>query len=391
MVILSVIIVNYNVKYFLEQCLCSLEKAIGANGQWSMVNGERAVEIFVVDNHSSDGSVDYLKSRFPEVQFIVNSENKGFGKANNQALKQARGRYVLFLNPDTILGEDSLEKCISFLEFHPESGAAGVSMIDGSGRFLKESKRGFPSPWAAFCKLSGLTGLFPRSRLFAAYYLGHLDEHETNPADVLSGAFMLVKKEALDKTGGFDERFFMYAEDIDLSYRIQQAGYKNYYIADTTIIHFKGESTQKDFRYVKLFYKAMSQFMRKHTRGGGSFIFILLMEAAIRVRAAMEAFRMLFGNKMQPVSSGNIKTFLSGNTDNTDLSKITSASRIIVQQAAEADEIIFCEGADLSFSKIIDSIRQQQPSSVAFKIHAARSRSIIGSHSKDRKGEVIVL
>jgi GT2 family glycosyltransferase len=178
-------------------------------------------EVIVVDNNSSDGSIAWLRPMFPFVRFIANTNNQGFAKANNQALQQCRGQYVLFLNPDTILPEDCFVQCLSFMEFHPDAGALGVRMIDGSGQYLPESKRGFPSPWVSFCKMSGLTHFFPASKLFARYYLGHLSPAETHQVDVLSGAFMWVRKEVLDKTGGFDERFFMYAEDIDLSYRIQ--------------------------------------------------------------------------------------------------------------------------------------------------------------------------
>jgi hypothetical protein len=243
----------------------------------------------------------------------------------------------------------------------------------------------------AFCRLSGLAGLFPHSKLFAAYYLGHLNEHENNPATVLSGACMLVKKEALDKTGGFDEQFFMYAEDIDLSYRIQQAGYINYYLADGTIIHFKGESTKKDFRYVKLFYKAMSQFMRKHTRDRGSIVFIWLMELAIQLRGALVAAGLLFRNKAGNTKPKQIKTILKGNKETIDLFKIMALpERTMVQNPAEANEIIFCEGAHFPFKEIIDLMQQDHPS-ISFKIHACNSHSIVGSDSKYETGEVIVL
>jgi Predicted glycosyltransferases len=242
-----------------------------------------------VDNDSSDGTIEYLQPKFPFVHFIANRTNAGFAVANNQALAQAKGKYVLFLNPDTILPEDFFEQCVHFMEAHTNAGALGVRMIDGSGQFLKESKRGIPTPWVAFCKMTGLTGLFPASKIFARYYLGHLPEYETNPAEALAGACMLVKKEVLQQTGGFDERFFMYAEDIDLSWRIQQAGYINYYFPKVTIIHFKGESTRKDARYIKLFYEAMVQFVEKHFTGKWSGISVALLKAAIRLRAALVA------------------------------------------------------------------------------------------------------
>lgn len=276
---LSVIIVNYNVKHFLEQCLCSVIKAAGSD-----------TEIIVVDNNSTDGSISYLKSRFPAVHFIENKENTGFAKACNQGLAVSSGKYVLFLNPDTVVPEDCFQKCIAFLQSHPQAGALGTRMIDGSGAFLRESKRAFPSPLTSLFKLFGLAKLFPRSKTFARYYLGHLPEHSTNEADVLAGAFMLVKKEVLDKTGGFDEQFFMYGEDVDLSYRIQKAGYKNYYFPESTIIHFKGESTRKgSMNYVRMFYTAMSQFVKKHYGGSRAGLFTFLVYAGIWFKAALTA------------------------------------------------------------------------------------------------------
>lgn len=276
--VLSVIIVNYQVKYFLEQCLFSVEKALQGIGD---------TEIIVVDNHSQDGTIEYLKPKFPTVKFLVQAENWGFSRANNLALDQAEGKYILFLNPDTILPEDFFKICLDFMDKTPGIGAAGVRMVDGSGRFLKESRRGFPTPWVAFCKLSGLTALFPHSRLLAGYYLGHLPEDQTHPAPILSGACMCVSREVLEITGAFDERFFMYAEDIDLSYRIEQKGFTNYYIADTTILHFKGESTRKDAKYIKLFYGAMARFRQKHFTGFFSRVFNGLLAIAIRIRTGL--------------------------------------------------------------------------------------------------------
>lgn len=379
--ILSVIIINYNVKYFLEQCLCSVEKAIAGNEL--LTNN---AEIFVVDNNSSDNSLEYLQYKFQGTQFIVNDSNVGFARANNQALKKASGKYILFLNPDTIIAEDSLLNCISFLKINRNAGAVGVRMIDGAGNFLKESKRGFPSPWASFCKLSGLTKLFPDSKFFSSYYLGNLKEFENNPVEILSGAFMMIRKEALDKTGGFDEQFFMYAEDIDLSYRIQQAGYQNYYIADTTIIHFKGESTNKDFRYVKLFYKAMIQFMHKHI--SHSSIFIFFMKIAVWFRSWIAAIALRFSKRIHEKKIH--KTFLVGDKKNIELIRtvINPEERVLTNNEDEADEIIFCEGPGLAFKDIIRSI-QQKDKRVSFKIHAGNSHSMVGSNSKNNNGDAI--
>lgn len=277
---LSVIIVNYNVKHFLEQCLYSVRRALR----------QTSGEIIVIDNCSTDNSLTYLPPLFPEVQFIANKENLGFARACNQGLKMCKGRFVLFLNPDTIVPEDSFETAILFMDEHPEAGALGSKMLDGSGNFLKESKRAFPSPLTSLYKLFGLSKLFPRSAHFSRYHLGHLDENKNNEVDVLAGAYMFIRKEVLDEVGGFDERFFMYGEDVDLSYRIQKSGRKNYYFANSPIIHFKGESTRKgSMNYVRMFYSAMSLFVRKHYGGSRAGLFNSLIHLAIWFRAALSA------------------------------------------------------------------------------------------------------
>lgn len=277
---LSIIIVNYNVKHFLEQCLHSVQAAL------EHISGE----VLVVDNNSSDNSIEYLQPKFPSVQFIANTENTGFAKACNQGLQLSKGRYVLFLNPDTIVPEDCFLKCIDFLEGHPEIGALGIKMVDGSGKFLKESKRSFPGPITSLYKLFGLSRLFPKSKTFGRYHLGHLDENKNHEIDVMAGAFMFIRKEVLNKIGGFDETFFMYGEDVDLSFRIQKAGYKNYYFAGSTIIHFKGESTKKgSMNYVRMFYTAMSIFVKKHYGGSRAGFFSLLIHIAIWFRASLTA------------------------------------------------------------------------------------------------------
>ncbi|MES2773415.1 MAG: glycosyltransferase [Bacteroidota bacterium] len=277
---LSVIIVNYNVKLFLEQCLCSVQKAM---------TGLQA-EVIVVDNNSSDDSIAYLQPKFPWVQFVANKENTGFGKANNQGVAIAKGNYILFLNPDTLVPEDCFRQCLDFMKQHPDAGALGIKMVDGSGTFLPESKRAFPSPLTSFFKLTGFSAIFPKSKLFARYHLGHLSKDETHEVDVLAGAFMLLQKKAVDATGGFDEMFFMYGEDVDLSFRVQKAGLKNYYFAGSSIIHFKGESTKKgSLNYVRLFYQAMSLFVKKHYGGSKAAFFSVLIQVAILLRAMLTA------------------------------------------------------------------------------------------------------
>ena len=281
---LSIIIVNYNVKYFLEQALLSVRNA----------SRGLSVEVFVVDNNSVDDSVHMVQTKFPEVKVIANKENVGFSKANNQAIRLSDGKYVLLLNPDTVLQEDTLQKCLDLMDTRADIGGLGVKMVDGSGAFLPESKRGFPSPFVAFCKTFGLSTLFPKSRVFNRYHLGYLDENESHEVDVLAGAFMLLRRSVLDEVGLLDEAFFMYGEDIDLSYRIAKAGHRNFYFADTAIIHYKGESTKKgSLNYVRVFYRAMIIFARKHFQGQGAGAFILALNSAIYFRAFLTLARNL--------------------------------------------------------------------------------------------------
>ena len=394
---LSVIIVNYNVKYFLEQCLYSVMKA----------SRNIAAEICVVDNNSSDGSREYLLQKFPSVNFTWNNSNEGFAKANNQALATAQGEYILFLNPDTIVPEDCFEKCINFFKANPMAAALGVHMIDSTGKFLKESKRSFPSPLTSLYKLTGLAKLFPRSKRLAKYYLGHLPEHENHEVNVLAGAFMMIPRTVLKTTGSFDEIFFMYGEDVDLSYRIQKAGLKNYYFAGTTIIHFKGESTGRGgLKNIRLFYKAMSLFVKKHYSGSHAGIYIFFIQLAIRGRAVLSAIGNIFQYIRLPQADGTTKTIIVSNEK--DFSFITGS----MQQAGmtekvlgrvnngttdtdnvmgnfqqlpalikkyQANEIIFCE-AGLSFKEMISTI-QQIPAGVRYKFHASGSGSIVGSDS----------
>lgn len=289
---LSIVIVNYNVAYFLEHCLYSVRNACKRID----------AEVFVVDNNSVDNSISMLKEKFPDVILIANKDNVGFSKANNQAIRQAKGEYVLILNPDTVVEEDTFEKCIEFMDSHPECGALGVKMIDGSGKFLKESKRGFPSPWASFCKMSGLTSLFPHSKKYAYYYMGHLSEDEVNEVDILAGAFMMMRKECLDKVGLLDEDYFMYGEDIDLSYRITKGGYKNYYFPKARIIHYKGESTKKaSMNYVYTFYNAMEIFAKKHLSPKQTKLFSIFIKLAIWFRAGLAFLARIFKSSLLPI------------------------------------------------------------------------------------------
>lgn len=288
---LSVVIVNYNVKHFLEQCLNSVAAAAK----------HCETEVFVVDNNSVDGSCNMLREKFPWVKLIENKKNYGFSYANNQAIRESAGEYVLLLNPDTVIEEDTLKSVCDFMDSHPDAGGLGVKMIDGKGRFLPESKRGLPTPKVAFYKIFGLSKLFTKSKKFGKYHLTYLDKDEIHKVDVLSGAFMLLRAETLKKVGLLDETFFMYGEDIDLSYRITLGGYNNYYFPKTTIIHYKGESTKKgSVNYVVVFYNAMKIFARKHfSEGAGLMIFFINL--AIYLRAAMAIAGRFITNAITPI------------------------------------------------------------------------------------------
>ena len=280
---LSVIIVSYNSLRLLENCLFSIQKAM------QTIDGE----IIIVDNNSKDGIKDHLPSKFPRVKFIFNNENLGFAKACNQGSKISSGDYILFLNPDTVLSETCLSDCISFFKTHADAGAVGVRMLDEKGKFLKESKRGLPSPTASFYKLFGFTAIFPGSKTIAKYYQGHLPENENNPVDVLSGAFMLIKRALFEKVNGFDESFFMYGEDIDLSLRISQLGYKNYYLGKVSIIHLKGGSTTYNYKYIDDFYGAMKLFVKKHYNERST-LYRLFLHTGIGIRKMLAILALPF-------------------------------------------------------------------------------------------------
>lgn len=273
----SILIVNYNVKDYLLQCLRSIRDR----------QDTLQVQVVVVDNASSDGSVDELRPQFPEVNWIALDENVGFGRGNNAGLDACTGRYLLFLNPDTIISQDTLQTMVQYLDAHPEVGLAGCKVLNPDGTFQLACRRGLPTPWASFCKLFGLQSLFPKSRLFARYNLTYLPIDETYDVDALIGAFMIGRRETIVEAGGFDPQFFMYGEDLDLCYRIQQSGKAIRYVHETSIVHFKGESTKRSsMNEVRVFYQAMEIFARKHF--GRSRIFLSLMRLGITLRSGME-------------------------------------------------------------------------------------------------------
>lgn len=271
---LTVIIVSYQVRHYLAQCLDSLRKSIG----------DIPAEVIVVDNHSADDSVAFVRQHHPWVRIIANNHNLGFARANNIAIRKAQGDYVLLLNPDTVVGENTLADCLSFMDAHPDAGALGVCMLNSDGTRANESRRGVPTPMTAFYKMSGLCCLYPESRRFGRYYMGWLPWDKPAEIEIASGAFSVFRREVLQELGGFDEDYFMYGEDIDLSYRLLKKGLKNYYLP-VNILHYKGESTHKSsFRYVHVFYEAMFIFLKKHF-GHLSLLLSLPIKAAIYVKA----------------------------------------------------------------------------------------------------------
>lgn len=280
---LSVIIVNYNVKYFLEVCLHSVLRA---------AEGVDA-EVIVVDNNSEDSSCAMLKEHFPSVRLIENKDNKGFSKANNQGVTIAKGEYILFLNPDTVMPEDFLQKTLAYMDSHPEAGAVGPRLIDGKGEFAPDAKKSFPSLSVAIFKTTGINKLFSKSPYFNKYYAVHVGEWETAEVDVLSGCCMLVRKKAMDEAGGpFDEDYFMYCEDVDLSYRIKKAGYKNMYFPEADLIHYKGESTRKmTLSYVRIFNEALVTFVKKHYTKKEASMFVLFINVGIILRAVLATLK----------------------------------------------------------------------------------------------------
>ena len=383
MITLSIVIVNYNVCGFLEQCLLSVRDAVKGISH----------EIFVVDNASTDGSEAYISTRFPQVKYIYNTENVGFSKANNQAIAQSSGRYVLLLNPDTVVGESVLDEACHFLDEHDDAGALGVKMIDGDGKFLPESKRGFPSPWVSFCKIFGLSKLFPYSHRFGRYHLRFLDENSTHRVDVLSGAFMLLRRSTLDRCGLLDENFFMYGEDIDLSYRMTLTGEKNYYLP-LRILHYKGESTKTEsLRYVRIFYQAMFIFLRKHYPHYKLFA-LLSIKTAIYMRATTAAVRRFLFPKKEKRCDVNGKWYIwSREADpiKNILDKYGITPTLVTADGCDIAPHLFCsenirhvvfDRKTLSYGRIIEQMeRWSVPGKVCFYIYSPDSGKIVSAHS----------
>ena len=373
---LSVIILNYNVRYFLELCVLSVQKAL------ENVDGE----IIVVDNNSQDNSCEMMKQRFPSVKLIENKENSGFPKGNNIGVAAAKGEYICILNPDTVVAEDTFTKVLAFAKKQKELGIVGVKLIDGTGNFLPESKRGIPTPFVAFTKITGLYKLFPTT--FGEYYAQHLSENETGKVDILVGAFMLMKRDLYNEIGGFDENCFMYSDDIDLSYMALKKGKSNYYFHETSVIHYKGESTVKDGTYMKRFQEAMNFFYKKHFRV--SILFFVFMKIGIVF------FSMIKKLQGKPKPKSNPEKYILVSEDAVLREKLENKWQTLVERQditksfAEntKTEIIFDQN-QLDFKTIIQAFETNKNKNFTFKIIPESSDFVIGSNSSFDRGEVI--
>ena len=382
---LSVIILNYNVRYFLELCVLSVQKAI--------LNLD--AEIIVIDNNSSDDSCDMMKQRFPKIKLLQNNQNLGFPKGNNIAVKQAQGEFICILNPDTVVAEDTFEKVLAFAQKQSDLGIVGCKLIDGTGNFLLESKRGIPKPWVAFTKIFGLYKWFPKSSLVNKYYAQHLNENETGKVDILVGAFMMMKRKLYNEMEGFDENCFMYADDIDLSYRTLLFHKHNYYFHETTVIHYKGESTVKDATYLKHFRNFLNFFYSKHFKQ--SVFFNLMARFAAFYFSAVKLFQGKPQTKFPPdryiLVSDNESTReklqekLKKNTGRT----ILQNGKTVFSQTFSKDKNteIILDTNYVTFKEAISFFENNKNMSLTFKLLPTQSNFIIGSNSSDDRGEVI--
>ena len=386
---LSVIILNYKVRYFLEICVLSVQNAL------SQIDGE----IIVVDNNSQDGSCEMMKQRFPNVTIIQNNDNIGFPKGNNIGVAHAKGEYICILNPDTVVAEDTFSKIVAFAKEQKKLGIIGCKLIDGAGKFLPESKRGVPTPWVAFTKIVGLYKLFPKSKLFGKYYAGHLAENQTGKVDILVGAFMVMKRELYLEVGGFDEKCFMYSDDIDLSYVVAKAGKDNYYFHDTTIIHYKGESTIKDGTYMKRFQEAMNFFYNKHfsTDGLQSLFFTFFMKVGIVFFSFIKKFQGQPKLKTAPIhfelfsSSAEMATKLTAVLQNKVSYHYLKTEKEVISclnKSVVGSEIIL-DNESISFQECIAVLESSVNKGLTFKIIPKNANFLIGSNNSNERGEII--
>ena len=388
---LSVIILNYNVRYFLEICVLSVQNAL------LEIDGE----IIVVDNSSQDGSCEMMKERFPQVKLIQNKDNIGFPKGNNVGVAQAKGEYICILNPDTVVAEDTFVKVLAFAKAQHDLGIIGCKLIDGSGKFLPESKRGVPTPWVAFTKIMGLYKLFPKSKLFGKYYAGHLEQNQTGKVEILVGAFMVMKRELYLKVGGFDENCFMYSDDIDLSYVVSKTGKVNYYFHETTVIHYKGESTIKDGTYMKRFQEAMNFFYKKHfsTDGLQSLFFTFFMKMGIIFFSLIKKFQGQPKFKIPPIhfelysSSGefakNLTAVLQKKVYYHDFKTEKEVISCLNKNAAGAEVIL--DNESISFKECISVLESTVNKGFTYKIKPKNANFLVGSNNSNESGAVITI
>lgn len=373
---LSVIILNYNVRFFLELCVLSVQNAIQ----------NIDAEIIVIDNKSQDDSCSMMKQRFPNVKLIENKENSGFPKGNNAGVAVAKGEYICILNPDTVVAEDTFTKALAFAKKQKNIGIVGVKLIDGTGNFLPESKRGIPTPFVAFTKITGLYKIFPKT--FGKYYAQHLSENETGQVEILVGAFMFMKRDLYNEIGGFDENCFMYSDDIDLSYMALKKGKSNYYFHETSVIHYKGESTIKDGAYMKRFQEAMNFFYIKHFQV--SFLFSIFMKIGIVFFSLVKMFQ----GKPKPKLSPEKYILVSENEVLRE--KLENKWQTVVERqditksfAKNAKTEIIFDQNFINFKSIIQSFETNKNKGLTFKIIPESSDYVIGSNSSFDRGEVI--
>ena len=373
---LSVIILNYNVRYFLELCVLSVQNAIQ----------NLDAEIIVIDNNSQDDSCEMMKKRFPNVKLIENKENSGFPKGNNIGVALAQGDYICILNPDTVVAEDTFTKVLAFAKEQKDLGIVGVKLIDGTGNFLPECKRGTPTPLVAFTKITGLYKIFPKT--FGKYYAQHLSENETGKVEILVGAFMLMKRELYTEIGGFDENCFMYSDDIDLSYMALQKGKSNYYFHETSVVHYKGESTVKDGTYMKRFREAMNFFYKKHFKV--SLLFSVFMEMGI----VFFSFVKRFQGKPKPKLEPEMYILVSDNEILAQKIEKQLNRKVQLQKKEQSfaksakTEIVFDQNY-LDFKTIIQILEANKNNGFTFKILPQSSSFMIGSNSSFDRGEIV--
>ncbi len=376
---LSIIILNYNVSHFLQLCLTSVQEAI------ELIDAE----IIVVDNNSTDGSCDMVNSMFPNVKLIENKQNYGFPKGNNIGVAIAKGEYICILNPDTVVAEDTFTKIFNskiFTQNKSHIGIIGVKLINGAGHFLPESKRGVPTPFTAFTKIFGL---YKFSNFFGKYYAQHLLQNQSGEVEILVGAFMFMKRELYLEIGGFDDNCFMYSDDIDLSYMVLQKGLKNFYFHETSVIHFKGESTVKDETYMKRFQEAMNFFYKKHFKA--SAFFSMFMSVGIILFSFIKKFQ----GKPRSISKPLRYVLISNNQNLKNQLEQQLASTVFMQntsnfvEISKQTEVIF-DNNFIDFKTTIQAMEKYKNQRFTFKIIPKNAKFMLGSNSSNDRGEVII-